>query len=121
MQCVDSLLIPILTAIQCLSLPAIDNGNIQYAPDNAPDYDLGTVATYTCNEGFVLDLSAVDASAIRTCVDDNDNDAEGIFDRQAPICVRKCIHSACLYFSSRKCDQSMGLCIAHALETMRLY
>ena len=25
----------------------------------------------------------------RTCVDDGDNDAEGIFDGQAPICVCK--------------------------------
>ncbi len=54
---------------------------------------LGTVATYTCNAGFVLDISATDASATRTCVDDNDNDAEGIFDLEAPICVRKYITS----------------------------
>ncbi len=60
------------------------------------NYSLGTVATYACNAGFFLDISAAGSSATRTCVDDNDNDADGIFDRQAPTCIRKYIDSACL-------------------------
>ncbi len=76
------------TAIECPPLQPITNGFITYAPDNTSDYDLGTVATYACNAGFVLDLS-LGGSEMRTCVDDNGLDAIGVFDRQAPICVRK--------------------------------
>ena len=46
------------------------------------------MATYACDTGFILDLS-LGGSEMRTCVDDMDNDAEGVFDNQAPICVRK--------------------------------
>ncbi len=81
------------TAVECDPLPGIANGVISYAADITANYELGTVATYACNAGFFLDISAADASATRTCVDDNDNDAEGIFDRQAPRCVRKYISS----------------------------
>ena len=75
-------------AIECLPLPPIVNGDITYAPDMVPNYELGTVATYSCDAGFVLDFS-LGGTMTRTCVDDGDNDAEGLFDGQAPICVRK--------------------------------
>ena len=77
----------IRTAIECEPLPAIANGVITYAPNSVSAYSLGTTATYSCNTGFSLDLSA--GSEARTCVDDGDNDAEGVFDGQAPTCVRK--------------------------------
>ncbi len=80
------------TAIECPTLPNIPNGFITYAPDTTPDYDLGTVAAYACNPGFVLDPS-LGGSEMRTCVDDMDNDAEGAFDNQAPICVRKSFYA----------------------------
>ncbi len=76
------------TAIVCRALPAITYGSITYAPETTPDYDLGTVATYTCDAGFVLDLS-LGGSVMRTCVDDMDNVAIGEFDRQEPRCIRK--------------------------------
>ncbi len=68
----------------------IDNGVIVYSTALTPEnnYGLDTVATYICNSGFRLDL-AEGGSETRTCVDDMDNDAEGVFDRQAPRCVRK--------------------------------
>ena len=75
------------TAIECEPLPVIANGVITYTPDRVPNYNLGTTATYSCNTGFSLDLSA--GSETRTCVDDGDNDAEGVFTGQAPTCVRK--------------------------------
>ena len=75
------------TAIECEPLPAIANGVITYAPDSISNYSLGTTATYSCNVGLSLDLSA--GSETRTCVDDGDNDAEGVFDGQAPTCARK--------------------------------
>ncbi len=84
------------TAIQCSSLEPIPNGVITYALDNTPNYDLRTLATYACDTGFILDLS-LGGSEIRTCVDDMDNDAEGVFDRQAPRCVRKLSGSSMIY------------------------
>ena len=62
---------------------------ILYSNAGTPNYPLTTVATYSCNAGFVLDLSV--GSETRTCIDDGDNDAEGVFDMQEPACVRKSI------------------------------
>ena len=76
------------TAIECPPLDPITNGVITYAPDTTSNYDLGTVATYDCNAGFVLDLSQ-GGSMTRTCFDDLDNDAEGVFSGQEPRCIRK--------------------------------
>ena len=86
-------MLKISAAIECLPLAAIANGVITYAPDNTPNYTLGTVATYACNAGFILDLSV--SSETGTCIDDGDMDAEGVFTLQAPQCVRKsmCNHS----------------------------
>ena len=45
----------LLTAIVCDELEALENGMIVYAPDSTgPEYDLNTVATYLCDEGFEL-------------------------------------------------------------------
>ena len=86
--CVTNYLFVLHTAIICRTLPNILNGFITYAPDTTPDYDLDTVATYDCDAGFVLELS-LGGSETRACVDDDGLDAIGVFDRQAPICVRK--------------------------------
>ncbi len=75
------------TAVKCMALPPIPNGIIFYILDNTPDFDLTTMATYSCDEGYFLDLSNGDR--VRTCVDDRDNDANGVFTGQAPECVRK--------------------------------
>lgn len=74
-------------AIECEPLPDIVNGTITYDTDLTANYSLDTIATYTCNAGFFLDISGDNVSAIRTCIDDNDDDAQGIFDKQAPRCV----------------------------------
>ena len=74
-------------AIQCKPLDVIANGNITYSADITSDYDFGTEATYTCNEGFFLDLSV--GVRVRTCVDDDGIDAVGMFTDEAPVCVRK--------------------------------
>ena len=75
------------TAIGCLVLPIFANGIITYATDVTPDFDLGTTATYSCNDGYTLDLSTGDE--VRTCIDDGNNDAVGMFSGQAPACVCK--------------------------------
>ncbi len=74
-----------VTALQCPPLRPIDNGILSYSPDNTPDYNEGTVVTYTCNAGFVLDLTT-GGSETRTCVIREDNVA---WDSQEPRCVRK--------------------------------
>ena len=42
------------------------------------------MATYSCDGGYVLV-----GNETRTCEDDSDNDAEGVFTGQDPTCVRK--------------------------------
>ncbi len=68
-------------------MPVIANGIIVYATDVTPDFDLGTTTTYSCNDGYTLDLSIGDK--VRTCIDDGNNDAVGLFSGQEPACVRK--------------------------------
>ncbi len=77
-----------IAAIQCNPLDGIENGVITYAPDTAPNYDLGTVATYECDPGYFLDLS-LGGCMTRTCVNDDGLDAIGDFSGQAPRCIRK--------------------------------
>ncbi len=71
----------------CFELEPLVNGEIDYGGRIEP-FALGTVATYACNEGFDLDLS-LGGSEMRTCVDGNGLDAIGVFDNQAPRCIRK--------------------------------
>ncbi len=66
------------TALECLPLPLIPNGNITYSPDMIADYDVGTVATHTCNEGFTL----VAGSENRTCL------VGGRWSGFTPVCIR---------------------------------
>ena len=67
----------------CNELEAIANGIISYAPDNqGSEYNLETVATYSCNDGFVL----VGPNETRNCVE---VETFGEFNGVAPICERK--------------------------------
>ena len=84
--CLTSFILSIHAAIECEPLPVIANGVITYAPNSVSNYSLGTTATYSCTTGFSLDLSA--GSETRICIDDSDNDVEGVFNGQAPTCVR---------------------------------
>ena len=59
---------------------------ISYSTTGTPNYALRTVATYSCNTGFVLDLTG-GRSVTRTCGDDGDGDALGVFSGSAPSCV----------------------------------
>ncbi len=43
-----------ITAIMCSSLSSISNGVVTYSPDNTDPFAFGTIATYTCNNGFYL-------------------------------------------------------------------
>ena len=59
---------------------------ISYSNAGTPNYALGAVATYSCNPGFVLDLTG-GSTVMRICEDDGDGDALGEFTDQAPSCV----------------------------------
>ncbi len=73
------------TAIECPSPPPITHGGmILYAPDNTPNFALGTIATYSC----IIEYFLV-ASEARTCMDDDGMDAIGIWIGEPPNCVRK--------------------------------
>lgn len=66
---------------KCSELPQIENGTITYAPDEMPDFDLGTKAVYQCDVDFSLDLIG---NMTRECVEGEDG--EGVFDGEEPIC-----------------------------------
>ena len=75
---------PLYPAIECEPLPGFANGMITYAEDVIPNYELGTVATYECNDGFYLM-----GSDQRNCIAGDGTSAVGVFDGEAPTCVRK--------------------------------
>ncbi len=63
---------------------------ISYAPDMTADYSAGTVATYTCDDGFVLRVG----NSMRTCLpveQMSDAAPRSEFDGAEPRCEqRKC-------------------------------
>ena len=71
----------------CDELPAISNGGVSYAQtDLTPEFGVGTVATYSCNEGYQLITNPGDE--MRMCVDGGDGNG-GEFDGAQPSCERK--------------------------------
>ena len=70
----------------CVELPAISNAVISYSPDMTADYSAGTVATYTCDDGFGL-VPGV-GNSMRTCLPQMSGAAE--FDGVEPRCECKC-------------------------------
>ena len=75
---------PTVSTAVCPELPAIINGMISYSPDMMAPYSVDTVATYTCNDGYVL----TGGIEMRTCRDNGDGTG-GSFDGTAPTCERK--------------------------------
>ena len=73
------------TAIECPALTAPMNGLFWYATDMTPEFEIGTVATFTCNAGFSLN----DAVAMLTCADDDQMDNVGTWGGTEPNCLRK--------------------------------
>ncbi len=59
------------------------NGRIEYLPDTTAPYDVSTVATYICDEGYAL----MGGSPMRNCIGLSDGGA--MFDGTAPTCERK--------------------------------
>ena len=71
-----------MLTIECPELPPIANGTITYAPDNMSDFDVGTIATYQCNNGFILI-----GVTTRNCIIAIDNTAQ--WSEQEQMCDRK--------------------------------
>ncbi len=66
----------------CTELEPIENGAIAYDPVNQEsEFNLGTVATYSCEDGFALV-----GPETRTCVE---VETMGEFNAVAPTCERK--------------------------------
>ncbi len=63
---------------QCPVLAPIPNGAISYGPDMMADFDVGTLATYSCDRGFVLF-----GSETQLCI------GGGIWSKEPPECQRK--------------------------------
>ena len=61
---------------------------ISYAPDTIADFDLGTVATYSCNKSYRL--IADSEGDIRTCVDGGEGNG-GVFDGTESFCECKLV------------------------------
>ena len=69
----------------CETLPSIANGMISYSTNVMGQYNLGTVATYTCNPGYEL---TGPGDEMRTCVDNGDGSGLS-FNGTDPTCERK--------------------------------
>ncbi len=64
--------------MECPELVPIPNGVITYGPDMTANFDVGTNATHTCNNGFIL----VVGSETRTCI------VSGRWSDLIPVCQR---------------------------------
>ena len=69
--------------ILCSETPALGNGRVSITPNNdSPYYGLGSVATYSCNTGFVLV-----GQTTRVCDDTNGGTVTtGTWSRSEPTC-----------------------------------
>ena len=71
------------TAIKCSQLDPISNGIISYNPDSVVgSYDLATIATHSCNEGFYLS-----GAITRECTGDISSSFGSWNGRSAPTCM----------------------------------
>ena len=65
---------------------------IVFASDTTSDFEIGTVATHSCNTGFALV-----GDTTRTCMDDDQADIVGVWSGSAPTCERKDFAFCLLY------------------------
>ena len=71
----------------CPALPSVVNGTISFSPDMVPGFDLGTVVTYTCDQGYVLSNTS---ATTRMCVVQS---GMTVWDGVAPTCDGKSVIS----------------------------
>ncbi|XP_064407236.1 sushi, von Willebrand factor type A, EGF and pentraxin domain-containing protein 1-like isoform X2 [Halichondria panicea] len=73
---------PTCSAIQCMTLSAIDNGTISYNPTENGRFGFNTEATHTCNTGYFLSSG----SDVRVC-GGNDSSTTGMWSDTVPTCT----------------------------------
>ena len=69
------------------------NGMVSYVVDTTAEFEIGTIATHTCNADFALV-----GSLTRTCMDDDQADNVGVWSGSAPTCQRKLFLLCCQSF-----------------------
>ena len=72
--------------ITCPLLKNLKNGTIVYSSEQESRFDIGTVATYICDQGYVLN-----GTTLRACMEDDRIDTVGEWSRDAPTCLGECI------------------------------
>ena len=65
----------------CTELTEPMNGQIDYSTDSVAPFEFGTVATYTCSQGYELD-----GNPTRTCGGDGTS-PNGTWSGSSPACV----------------------------------
>ena len=63
----------------CPHIPDPENGNIDFVVDTTAPFEVGTTATYSCDQGFSLD----EGDIVRTCEENDLTSWSG----SAPSCV----------------------------------
>ena len=58
---------------------------IAYGTDTTPQFEIGTIATHSCNVGYALV-----GGSTRPCMDHDQADIFGVWSGTAPTCERKC-------------------------------
>ena len=80
------------TAITCLGLSSPSNGQISYSADMTIPFDFGTVATYSCEDGY--GLSGGDMAS--TCGGDYTS-ITGVWSGAPPTCESNYLSSWCMF------------------------
>ncbi len=85
-------------AIQCGELSTLENGRTIYSGDATAPYDLDTIATYMCNDGYVLERVVE-----RRCTAGVGGSRTGVWTGRDPTCTRR----------SNSCGLLHGNCFEH--------
>ena len=76
---------PLSAVIECPTLTAPANGQVSYNTDMSSPFDIGTVATFSCDAGFSLNGT----TATLVCADDDQADTIGTWGGTEPNCLGK--------------------------------
>ena len=95
------------------------NGMVSYVVDTTAEFEIGTLATHTCNADFALV-----GSLTRTCMDDDQADIIGVWSGNAPTCKRKhfnCLPHLvdCLEYSNISCVRNLFLQHSYPLFSLQ--
>ena len=73
-------MINFFTGITCPPLENLLNGQFSYSPSQ--ENPIGTVATFICDQGYLLD-----GNSTRVCMDDDRADTIGVWSGEDPTCL----------------------------------